>query len=73
MKMTDGQSICAHNWNRLFLNGEQVQQPLLLQEFLQAKVYDCLSPIWLGDIIAYMRLYPDLFDRFIVQIYHEEE
>lgn len=99
MKTTDGQLICAHNWDRLFLNGQRVEQPISLQEFLQAKVYDSLSPIWLGDIIAYMRLYPDLriitdvkaddsnievcsiiamycpdlLDRFIVQIYHEEE
>lgn len=99
MKTTDGQLICAHNWGRLFLNGQRVEQPISLQEFQQAKVYDSLSPIWLGDIIAYMRLYPelrivtdvkaddsnieicsmiamycpDLLDRFIVQIYHEEE
>lgn len=99
IETTDGQWICAHDWSRLYLNGIKIEKPIAFTDFLQTRVYDDFSPIWLGDVISYMQqnpqLYivtdvkdenanidlcntiafycPDLKDRFIIQIYHEEE
>ncbi len=93
----DGQLACIHDWYTEYADEITDNVPLTLEEFLNCKIYRNFTPIWLGDIVDFLREHdgtyivtdikddniagitaiaeycPDLKNRFIVQIYNEDE
>lgn len=94
---SDGYLACIHDWYTEYADEITNNVPLTLEEFLACRIYRNFTPIWLGDVVEFLRendgLYivtdikddniagitaiaeyaPDLKDRFIVQIYSEDE
>ena len=100
MFTTDGYPVCAHNADGEWALGFPFANAPTHEEFMNSKVYDCLTPLDIYGLIDFMRehadLYivtdmkdalwsgtdkfevlkkcaPDLMNRFIIQIYHDEE
>lgn len=94
---SDGYLACIHDWYTEYADEITNNVPLTLEEFLDCEIYGNFTPIWLGDVVDFLRendgtyivtdikdnniagitaiadYAPDLKNRFIVQIYSEDE
>lgn len=58
---SDGYPVCIHDWNYRLYPGFVEDEYPTLEEYLQCKVYDEFTPMWLGTIADYLTIYPDLY------------
>lgn len=52
---SDGYLACIHDWYTEYADEITNDVPLTLDEFLECKIYRNFTPIWLGDIVDFLR------------------
>lgn len=52
---SDGYLACIHDWYTEYADEITNNVPLTLDEFLECKIYRNFTPIWLGDIVDFLR------------------
>ena len=54
----DGALVCLHDWYREYADGITDNVPLTLAEFRNLRIYGNFTPVWLGDLIAFLNAHP---------------
>ena len=52
---SDGYLACIHDWYTEYADEITNNVPLTLDEFLECKIYRNFTPVWLGDIVDFLR------------------
>ena len=52
---SDGYLACIHDWYTEYADEITNDVPLTLDEFLECKIYRNFTPVWLGDIVDFLR------------------
>jgi len=58
---TDGQLVCIHEWKNLFINNQTLTKATDLKTFLDGKIYNQFTPIWLGNIVDFIKEHEDFY------------
>ena len=94
---SDGELVCIHDWDTRFSSAISYGTPLTFKEFLNCKIYNKYTPLWLDNLAEQLvwnpdlyivtdvkdrnvdaakiikDKYPNLMNRFIIQVYSEDE
>lgn len=52
---SDGQLVCIHDWSSEYSDDITTGEPLTLDEFLETKIFWNFTPLWIGDVVDYLR------------------
>ncbi len=58
---SDGKLACIHDWYHEYADEIENYVPLSLEEFLSTRIYRNFTPIWLGDVVDFLREHPDTY------------
>ena len=57
----DNKLICLHDWEQFYINGEVIDKKVDLNTFLNGKIQEEFTPIWLEDIVKFMKAHEDFY------------
>lgn len=57
----DNKLVCLHDWEQFYIDGEMVGKKVDLDTFLQGKIQEEFTPIWLEDIVKFMKEHEDFY------------
>jgi len=57
----DGSLACIHDWYKQYSEAITDYVPLTLAEFLECRIYDRYTPMWLGTLAEFLREHEDLY------------
>lgn len=52
---SDGELVCIHDWSPEYSEDITYGVPLTLDEYLDARIFWNYTPVWIGDIVDYLR------------------
>jgi len=58
---SDGSLACIHDWYRQYSSAITDYVPLSLEEFLNCKIYDLYTPVWLGSLVDFLNEHEDVY------------
>ncbi|MBE6599043.1 MAG: hypothetical protein E7638_06340 [Ruminococcaceae bacterium] len=58
---SDGELACIHDWYTQYSSAITDNVPLTLAEFLNCRIYDRYTPLWLGTLVEFMREHEDVY------------
>ena len=64
---SDGYLVCTHEWDMMSRNGKPIPDSAITKdEFLQCRTRGNFSPMWLDDLVEFLKIHPDFY--FITDI-----
>lgn len=57
----DNKLVCIHDWEQLYISGEMAKKKVDLETFLNGKIQKEFTPIWLEDIVKFMKEHEDFY------------
>lgn len=57
----DNKLVCLHDWEQFYINGEMFDNKVDLNTFLNGKIQEEFTPIWIEDIVKFMKEHEDFY------------